>query len=238
MPDILKEIAERTKRSMSHEAGHALTAYDYGFGADEFLVEVANDPTGATYRGRIGLRFVSDEEIKKMEEAKRRCYGIVCAAGAAGEFVALGNIAQQNLHDESKDRQLLARFTTAPIEEFIEDAKIIVGGRREVHARRQGCGNSPRQRRFDLFPDCSHRVHLCIRLLFAYAGYALGGILSIQARFGRPILDHFIADDSGSASFLDRMAFTGTNPEALLPIARNPLTHIGLVRAIALIASA
>ena len=74
------------------------------FGADEFLVEVANDPTGATYRGRIGLRFVSDEEIKKMDEAKKRCYGIVCAAGAAGEFVALGNIAQQNLHDESKDR--------------------------------------------------------------------------------------------------------------------------------------
>jgi len=135
MPDILKEIAERTKRSMSHEAGHALTAYDYGFGADEFLVEVANDPTGATYRGRIGLRFVSDEEIKKMSEAKKRCYGIVCAAGAAGEFVALGNIAQQNLHDESKDRQLLARFTTAPIEEFIEDAKIIVEGRREVHRK-------------------------------------------------------------------------------------------------------
>jgi len=135
MPDILNEIAERTKRSMSHEAGHALAAYDYGFGAEEFFVEVANDPTGATYRGRIGLRFVSDEEIKKMDEAKKRCYGIVCAAGAAGEFVALGNVAQQNLHDESKDRRLLARFTAAPIEEFIEDAKIIVGGRREVHRK-------------------------------------------------------------------------------------------------------
>jgi hypothetical protein len=135
MPDILKEIAERTKRFMSHEAGHALTANDYGFGADEFLVEVANGPTGTTYRGRIGLRFVSDEEIKKMDEAKKRCYGIVCAAGVAGEFVALGNIAQQNLHDESKDRQLLARFTSAPIEEFIEDAKIIVAGRREVHRK-------------------------------------------------------------------------------------------------------
>ena len=135
MPDILKEIAERTKRFMSHEAGHALTANDYGFGADEFLVEVANGPTVTTYRGRIGLRFVSDEEIKKMDEAKKRCYGIVCAAGVAGEFVALGNIAQQNLHDESKDRQLLARFTSAPIEEFIEDAKIIVAGRREVHRK-------------------------------------------------------------------------------------------------------
>ncbi len=77
------------ERSMSHEAGHALTAYDYGFGADEFLVEVANDPTGATYRGRIGLRFVSDEEIKKMGEAKRRCYGIVCAAGARVVLLAL-----------------------------------------------------------------------------------------------------------------------------------------------------
>jgi hypothetical protein len=53
----------------------------------------------------------------------------------AGEFVALGNIAQQNLRDESKDRQLLARFTTVPMEEFIEDAKIIVGARREVHRR-------------------------------------------------------------------------------------------------------
>ena len=70
-----------------------------------------------------------------MDEAKKRCYGIVCAAGAAGEFVALGNIAQQNLHDGSKDRQLLARFTNAPIEEFIEDAKIIVGGMREVHRK-------------------------------------------------------------------------------------------------------
>ena len=55
--------------------------------------------------------------------------------GRRGNFVALGNIAQQNLHDESKDRQLLARFTTAPIEEFIEYAKIIVGGRREVHRK-------------------------------------------------------------------------------------------------------
>jgi hypothetical protein len=135
MPNMLREIAERTKRSMSHEAGHALTAYDYGFGPDEFLVEVANDSTGATYQGRIGLRFVSDEEIEKMDEAKKRCYGIVCAAGAAGEFVALGNIAQQNLSDGSKDRQLLARFTAAPIEEFLEDAKIIVGGRREVHRK-------------------------------------------------------------------------------------------------------
>jgi hypothetical protein len=135
MPDVLKEIAERTKRFMSHEAGHALTAHDYGFDADEFLVDVTNDPTGATYRGRIGFRLVPDEEIKKMDEAKRRCYGIVCAAGVAGEFVALGNIAQQNLHDESKDRQLLARFTTAPIEEFIEDAKIIVGARSEVHRK-------------------------------------------------------------------------------------------------------
>jgi hypothetical protein len=135
MLDILKEIAEQTKRSMSHEAGHALTAYDYGFGADEFAVEVLNDPTGATYRGHIGLRLVSDVEIKEMGEAKKRCYGIVCAAGVAGEFVALGNIAQQNLRDESKDRQLLARFTTAPIEEFIEDAKVIVGGKREVHRK-------------------------------------------------------------------------------------------------------
>jgi hypothetical protein len=135
MPNFLKEIAERTKRSMNHEAGHALTAHDYGFDADDFLVEVTNDPAGATYRGRVGLRLVSDEEINKMDEAKRHCYGIVCAAGVAGEFVALGNIAQQNLRDESIDRQLLARFTTAPMEEFIEDAKIIVGAKREVHRR-------------------------------------------------------------------------------------------------------
>jgi hypothetical protein len=135
MLGALKEIVDRTKRSLNHEAGHALTAYDYGFGADEFLVEVANDPAGATYRGRIGIRSVSDEEIEKMDEAKKRCYGIVCAAGVAGEFVALGNIEQRNLHDGSKDRQLLARFTTVPLEEFIEDAKIVVGGRREVHRR-------------------------------------------------------------------------------------------------------
>jgi len=135
MHDVLKEIAESTKRSMSHEAGHALTAHDYGFGPDEFLVEVGNSPTSTTYRGRIGLRLVSDEEIKKMDEAKKRCYGVVCAAGAAGEFVALGNIAQHNLCDESLDRQLLTRFTNAPLEEFIEDAKIIVGARREVHRK-------------------------------------------------------------------------------------------------------
>lgn len=70
-----------------------------------------------------------------MDDAKKRCYGIVCAAGAAGEFVALGNIAQQNLHDESRDRQLLKRVTNAPIEEFIEDAKIVVAARREVHSK-------------------------------------------------------------------------------------------------------
>jgi hypothetical protein len=86
MPDFLKEIAERTKRSMSHEAGHALTAQDYGFGADEFLIDVANDPTGATYRG------VLDFALFRMKKSKRWTMPKSAAMALSAPQGRLGNL--------------------------------------------------------------------------------------------------------------------------------------------------
>lgn len=77
--NMFTEIAHRTRRVMTHEAGHALTADQYGFGANEFLIEVFNDRTGATYKGRVALRFITDAEITAMDEGGKRCYGVVCA---------------------------------------------------------------------------------------------------------------------------------------------------------------
>jgi hypothetical protein len=129
------EITARTKRTMAHEAGHALTAHDYGFGVDSFQVRVTNDPTGATYNGVIALTNVTDAEIEAMEDGKKGCYAIVCAAGVAAEAVLIGNIADGNLIQNSADRDLLARFLPLSLDEFIEDAKTVVGAKREIHLK-------------------------------------------------------------------------------------------------------
>lgn len=54
-------------------------------------------------------------------------------AGVTAEAIAIGNIADQNLARNSTDRQLLARFSSLPLEDFIEDAKLIVDANKEIH---------------------------------------------------------------------------------------------------------
>lgn len=112
-----------------------MTAHHYGFGTDAFLIEVFNDPIGVTYKDRISLDFMTDAEIATIDEGKRRCYGVVCAAGVAAESIAIGNIADANLARNSVDRQLLARFTPLPLEKFIEEAKVLIGANRELRRR-------------------------------------------------------------------------------------------------------